>query len=58
MKSQKINLFIVNRVFRIYNGLDYVKKKALILDLNNNFGKYVFTRRVYTKSLKFFRFKY
>ncbi len=57
-KNIRINIFMLNKKYKIYNGLHYVRKTSCIYDINSLVGQYVFTRRLYQKSLKFFKFKY
>lgn len=42
----------------IHSGKRMSEKKITHLDLNRNLGQYSFTRKLYAKPDKFFRFKY
>lgn len=59
-KNIRITLFMIRKIKKIfiYNGHSMPEKKICFFDLNNLTGQYVFTRKMYAKPEKFFKFKY
>lgn len=55
----RITLFNCRRfTYFLYRGKGYSKKKTSFLDLANHIGKYVLTRKLYARPLKYFKFNY
>ena len=55
-----IILFLLDpkKKFYVYMGNQISEKRFSILSVNYNLGQYCFTRRLYQKSDKYFKFKY